>query len=177
MGELSWLICLPVAEFFGLTFRLWAAMITEEAFSCQPVISSDKPFWHRDLWTWILAPSQTLPKPDYPFQQQRHVGSGNYWLAVVMVQAASLQITDGSSPYSHFGSISNMTDGKSWYAFFFKADVEMWWPSLSIACSEATTKNTEWNKKQKQKNKESVSSLREADAAVSLIISLECGGW
>lgn len=124
MGEPSWLICLTVAEFFGLTFRLWAAMITEGVFSCQPVISCDKPFWHRDLWTRILAPSQTSPKPDYPFLQQRHVGSGNYWLAVVMVQAASLQITDGSSPYSHFGSISKMTDGTSWYVFFFKADVE-----------------------------------------------------
>lgn len=84
-GEPSWLICLPVAEFFGLTFRLWAAMITEGALGCQPVISSDKPFWHKDLWSQILAWSQTSPKPDYPFQQQHHVGSSEYWLAVVMV--------------------------------------------------------------------------------------------
>lgn len=66
------------------------------------------------------------------------------------------------------------------FSFFFKADVEMrpWWPSLSIASAETTTKNTEHHKtkKQKQKNKESVSRLRDADTAVSLNISQECGG-
>lgn len=180
-GEPSWLICLPVVEFFGLTFRLWAAMITTGAFGCQPVISSDIPFWHRDLWTRILAPSQTLPKPDYPFQQQRHVGSSNYWLAVVMVH--------GCFPPDHRQQpfwIGFQHD--RWhelmcfcFSFFFKADVEMrpWWPSLSIASAETTTKNTEHHKtkKQKQKNKESVSRLRDADTAVSLNISQECGGW
>jgi len=32
-------------------------------------------------------------------------------------------------------------------------------------------------KNNNKKNKESVSNLREADAAVSLNISQECGGW